>query len=39
MLTEQLAAADLARKAAEEELDAINHIPAALLRQAFNGEL
>ena len=39
MLSEQMASADRARKAIEEELDAINKLPAALLRRAFNGEL
>jgi len=38
-LNEQMTAADRARKAIEEEQDAINKLPAALLRQAFNGEL
>jgi type I restriction enzyme S subunit len=39
MLSEQMASANRARKAIEEELDAINKLPAALLRRAFNGEL
>lgn len=39
ILNEQMASADRARKAVEEELDAINKLPAALLRRAFNGEL
>jgi type I restriction enzyme S subunit len=38
-LNEQMASAERARKAIEEELDAINKLPAALLRQAFNGAL
>jgi type I restriction enzyme S subunit len=39
MLNEQKASAQRVRKAIEEELDAINKLPAALLRRAFNGEL
>jgi type I restriction enzyme S subunit len=39
ILNEQVASAEQARKAIEEELDAINKLPAALLRRAFNGEL
>lgn len=39
ILNEQMAAVERARKAIEEELDAINKLPAALLRRAFNGEL
>ncbi len=39
ILREQMAAVDKARKAAEEELEAINALPAALLRRAFSGEL
>lgn len=39
VLSEQMAAAQKARAAAEEELAAINALPAALLRRAFNGEL
>lgn len=39
MLSEQMAVVDKARAAAEEELNAINALPAALLRRAFNGEL
>jgi type I restriction enzyme S subunit len=35
----QITFAERARKAIEEELDAINKLPAALLRRAFNGEL
>lgn len=38
-LNEQMAAVERARKAAEEELEAINRLPAALLRRAFAGEL
>lgn len=39
MLNEQVASATLARKAIDEELDAINKLPAALLRRAFTGGL
>ncbi|MGD1102800.1 MAG: restriction endonuclease subunit S [Terriglobia bacterium] len=39
MLNEQVASAERARKAIEEELDAINKMPATLLRRAFAGEL
>lgn len=39
MLSEQMASAERARKAIEEELDAINKLPAAFLRRAFAGEL
>jgi type I restriction enzyme S subunit len=39
MVNEQMASAERARKAIEEELDTINKLPAALLRRAFNGEL
>lgn len=39
ILKEQMAASDKARKAAEEELAAINSLPAAILRKAFNGEI
>jgi type I restriction enzyme S subunit len=38
-LRKQMAVVDKARKAAEEELETINALPAALLRRAFNGEL
>ena len=38
-LNGQMASAKVARKAIEEELDAINKLPAALLRRAFAGEL
>jgi hypothetical protein len=34
-----MTAAEQARAAAEAELDAINALPAALLRRAFNGGL
>ena len=39
MLREQMAAVEKARAAAEEELQTINALPAALLRRAFNGEV
>lgn len=39
ILTTQLAAAEDARKAAEDELAAIEALPAALLRRTFSGEL
>ncbi len=39
ILNEQMAAVERARKAAEEVLETINAMPAALLRRAFNGEL
>lgn len=38
-LKEQMVAVEKARAAAEEELNTINALPAALLRRAFNGEL
>ncbi len=38
-LKAQMVAVEKARKAAEAELKAINALPAALLRRAFNGEL
>jgi type I restriction enzyme S subunit len=38
-LNEQITSAERARKAIEEELDAINKLPAALLRRAFSGGL
>lgn len=38
-LNEQMASIDKARKAAEEQLNTINAIPASILRKAFNGEL
>ena len=37
ILTEQMAAVDRARAAAEEQLLGINALPAALLKQAFSG--
>jgi type I restriction enzyme S subunit len=39
ILNEQMAAVERARKAAEDDLAAINALPAALLRRAFAGEL
>jgi len=39
VLLDQMAAVQKARTAAEEELAAINALPAALLPRAFNGEL
>ena len=39
LLTEKLAIIEQARKAAEAQLEAINQLPAALLKQAFNGKL
>ncbi|OQX24331.1 MAG: hypothetical protein BWK80_21285 [Desulfobacteraceae bacterium IS3] len=39
ILQEQLAAVEKARKAAEEQLEAIKALPAAILRRAFDGEL
>ncbi len=39
ILKEQMAAVEKARAAAESELAAIEALPAALLRRAFNGEL
>ena len=39
VLREQMAAVEKARAAAEAELEAINALPAALLRRAFAGEL
>lgn len=38
-LNEQMTAVSKARIAAEEELNTINALPAALLRRAFNGEI
>ena len=38
-LSEEMAVAEALRKRAEEQLHAINALPAALLRQAFSGEL
>jgi type I restriction enzyme, S subunit len=39
ILNEQMAAVEKARVAAEAQLNTIKQLPAALLRQAFNGEL
>ena len=39
MLNEQMAAVDKARAAAEAKLEAVNALPAALLRQAFGGKI
>ena len=39
ILNEQMAAVEQAHKALEQQLDMINQLPGALLRQAFNGEL
>ncbi len=39
ILRKQMAAAERARKVLEEQLEAINRLPAAILRKAFNGEL
>ncbi len=39
ILNERLAAVDRVRKSLEDELAAINTLPAALLQEAFNGEL
>jgi len=39
MLNEQMASTGRTRKEIEEELDAVNKLPAALLRRAFNGGL
>ena len=39
MLNEHMASADRARRAAEEQLDVINKLPAALFRRAFAGEI
>jgi len=38
-LNDQMAAVERTRDALQQQLDAINALPAALLRQAFNGEL
>jgi len=38
-LNEQMVAVEKARAGAEEELNTINALPAALLRRAFNGEI
>ena len=39
ILREQMAAVERARAAAEAELEAIEALPAALLRRAFSGEM
>jgi type I restriction enzyme, S subunit len=39
ILNEQMLSAERMRKAIEEELDAVNKLPAALLRRAFRGDL
>ena len=39
ILSDRLSTIDKARAATEAQLQAINALPAALLRQAFNGEL
>ncbi len=39
ILNEQMGAVERTRKAIEEQLDAINKLPAALLRRAFGGGL
>ena len=39
ILKEQMAAVERARRSAESQLDAINKLPAALLREAFYGNL
>jgi type I restriction enzyme S subunit len=39
LLREQMVAVETASAAAEEELNSINSLPAALLRRAFNGEI
>ena len=39
VLREQMDAAERLRPALEEQLEAINKLPAAILRKAFNGEL
>jgi type I restriction enzyme S subunit len=39
ILNEQMEAVEKARKATEAQLEAINKLPAVLLRRAFNGEL
>jgi type I restriction enzyme, S subunit len=38
VLSEQMAAAEQMKLAAEEKLASINALPAALLRRAFSGE-
>lgn len=39
ILNENLAAVEKARKAAEEQLEAINVLPSSLLKKAMSGEL
>jgi len=39
LLNGRMAAVEKARKAAEEQLEAIKALPAAVLRRAFDGEL
>jgi type I restriction enzyme S subunit len=39
ILNEQMAAVERARAAVEAQLAAVNQLPVALLRQAFNGEI
>ena len=39
LLCDQMAAVENARAAEQEELNAINALPSALLRRAFNGEI
>lgn len=39
MLSEQMVAAERTRKGLKEQLDTINKLPAALLRQAFDGRI
>lgn len=39
MLSQHMAAVEKTRKALEEQLDAINGLPAALLRRAFSGAI
>ncbi|MEF3253969.1 MAG: restriction endonuclease subunit S, partial [Deferribacterales bacterium] len=39
ILREQMDAVERLRRTLEEQLEAINKLPAAILRKAFNGEL
>jgi type I restriction enzyme S subunit len=39
ILNDQLAAVDRARAAAQAQLDEIDRLPEAIMRQAFRGEL
>jgi type I restriction enzyme S subunit len=39
MLKERMASAEQARQAVQAQLDGINQLPGALLRQAFKGEV